>query len=180
MGAVTLLGVVLLGLLTIPLVVLQGVRARARRDVELIRDVRRRHRDSEVSIELTVEEVEAFERASRAGVNSGYRTARIIEKARQKKLSHATRQAAGPRSLQRATYALDALSTLVPKRISSEEIGDALEAIDRLMKAGRPKWFIYTKVATTYFWVLLHTLLHYAEQAAGIWATATGKGKDEE
>jgi hypothetical protein len=85
-----------------------------------------------------------------------------------------TRQA-GVRTIRQAEYALDLLSAFVPKRISNEEIGDAMEAIHHMVQNGRPKSFIYTKIATTFFWVFLHTALHYAERIAGIWKAATGK-----
>jgi hypothetical protein len=34
------------------------------------------------------------------------------------------------------------VKALYPRRLTDEEIGDALEAIRALVKAGRPKWFI--------------------------------------
>ncbi|WP_224361085.1 hypothetical protein [Hyalangium versicolor] len=83
---------------------------------------------------------------------------------------------AGSRTVERATYFLDLLSMVVPKRIANEEIGDAVELIHRMAKVRRPKWFIALKVATTYFWVGVHTLLHCAEQVAGIVSLARGKG----
>lgn len=46
----------------------------------------------------------------------------------------------------------------LPKRISDEEIGDALELIARFVAEGRPRRFIYLKIATTIFWVLVHTV----------------------
>lgn len=81
---------------------------------------------------------------------------------------------AGARTMRTATLALDLLSMLVPKRISNEEIGDALEQIHAMVKARRPRWFIYVKVVTTFFWVGVHTGLHYAERIAGIIGKATG------
>ncbi|MFP2905950.1 hypothetical protein ACLESD_13010 [Pyxidicoccus sp. 3LFB2] len=85
-----------------------------------------------------------------------------------------TSRPAGARSLHRATSALDFLGTLVPKRIANEEIGDALEQIHAMVKARRPRWFITIKVSTTFFWVAVHTGLHYAERVAGIIGKATG------
>lgn len=90
------------------------------------------------------------------------------------RLSHLLRPA-GPRTVEKAMYLLDIASALVPKRISNEEIGDALETIDRMQKAGRPKWLVYLKVVTTFWWVFLHTLLHYAERLVGILKLAAGE-----
>lgn len=82
---------------------------------------------------------------------------------------------AGPTTVRQAEYWLDLLSALVPKRIANEEIGDALEAIHRMVKAKRPKWFIYLKVATTCFWVGVHTVMHYARESAAILKAGAGK-----
>lgn len=84
----------------------------------------------------------------------------------------------GHPTVQRATWMLDLLSMWVPKRLASEEIGDALERINAMSAAGRPFWFIYLKVATTSWWVTWHSVLHYAERIAGIIGKATG-GKGE-
>jgi hypothetical protein len=81
---------------------------------------------------------------------------------------------ARPRTIRKAEHALDLLSSLVPKRIANEEIGDALEQIHAMAKARRPRWFIYLKVGTTFIWVTVHTGLHYAERIAGIIGKATG------
>ena len=86
--------------------------------------------------------------------------------------------AAGPRVVRKAACALDFLSAIVPKRIANEEIGDALEQIHAMATARRPRWFIYVKVATTFFWVAVHTGLHYAERVAGIIGKATGSKGD--
>ena len=83
---------------------------------------------------------------------------------------------AGPRTLGQATYFLDLLSALVPQRIAHEEIGDAIEVINKMITAGRPKWFVYLKVGTTFFWVGIHTLLLCGERVAGIVKIALGKG----
>ncbi|WP_426751695.1 hypothetical protein [Myxococcus sp. Y35] len=90
----------------------------------------------------------------------------------------ATTARSGPQTSHRATWILDLLSMCVPKRLASEEIGDALERINAMLAAGRPSWFIYLKVATTTWWVAWHSVLHYAERIAGIIGKATG-GKGE-
>jgi hypothetical protein len=79
------------------------------------------------------------------------------------------------RTVDRATYALDLLSSLVPSRIANEEIGDALEIIHQLTKAGRPMLSVYLRVATTFFWVLVHSLLFHAERVLGALKAATSE-----
>lgn len=86
---------------------------------------------------------------------------------------------AGTRTVARAEQSLDLLSALVPRRIANEEIGDALEVIQGMAKARRPRWFIALKVATTFFWVGVHTLLHCAERVAGIVKAVTGKSEKD-
>jgi hypothetical protein len=75
--------------------------------------------------------------------------------------------------------ALDLLSALVPKRIGTEEIGDALEFINRMMAKNKPSFLIYLKVITTFWWVILHAFLHYAERAAGIVKATVGVGSSK-
>lgn len=82
---------------------------------------------------------------------------------------------AGPRTIARAERWLDLLSALIPRRIVGEEIADAREMIHQMAQAGRPKCFIAIKVATTYFWLVVHTLLHFGERVAGIVKVVTGK-----
>lgn len=60
--------------------------------------------------------------------------------------------------LARASRALGLIELLVPKRIADEEIGDAMEVIVRMVDHGQPAWRVYLKVASTVFWVLLHTV----------------------
>jgi hypothetical protein len=89
----------------------------------------------------------------------------------------ATRKA-NTQSLATAEAAFAWLEAFVPKRIANEELGDALEFIGRMIDERRPRVLVRIKIATTCFWVLLHTGLHYSERVAGIWSTATGKNKD--
>ncbi|MFL5348514.1 MAG: hypothetical protein ACJ8AT_27275 [Hyalangium sp.] len=44
-----------------------------------------------------------------------------------------------------------------------------------MVKARRPKWFVCLKVTTTFWWVAVHTLLHYAARVVGIVKVVTGK-----
>jgi hypothetical protein len=48
------------------------------------------------------------------------------------------------------------------------------------LRARRPKFFIYLKVATTFFWVGVHTLLNSAKRVAGIVKAATDKSDDKD
>ncbi|NPC70034.1 hypothetical protein HPP05_09795 [Corallococcus exiguus] len=90
-------------------------------------------------------------------------------------LKEHTHRAAFYRSIERSRTTLNILSALVPKRVSNEEIGDALEFIARMEKERRSKWLVHLKVATTWFWVTIHTFLHYAERIASIFKGTTGK-----
>lgn len=84
----------------------------------------------------------------------------------------------GARTLDKATLALDVLSALVPKRIATEEIGDALEFIHGMKAKGRPAVLVFLKVVTTFWWVTVHTGLHFAERALGIVKAFVGLNKN--
>jgi hypothetical protein len=92
-----------------------------------------------------------------------------------RRLSRPTRA----RTLDKATLALDVLSALVPKRIATEEIGDALEFIHEMKAKGRPAILVLLKVVTTFWWVTVHTGLHFAERALGIVKAFVGLNKNE-
>lgn len=62
------------------------------------------------------------------------------------------------RALRRANRTFEIIELVVPKRISAEEIGDAMETIAFLISQGRPSWQIYVKVVTTVLWVLIHSV----------------------
>ena len=59
------------------------------------------------------------------------------------------------------------IELLVPKRLADEQIGDALEVIHRLARAGRPKWQIYLKAASAMFFVLLNTIREVSSSLLG-------------
>ncbi len=69
--------------------------------------------------------------------------------------------------LARATRWLKLAELLVPARLRQEEIGDALEVINRIVAAGEPGWGkrVVTKVISTFFWVLVNAV---RELAVGI------------
>jgi hypothetical protein len=50
------------------------------------------------------------------------------------------------------------VEALVPKRLANEEIGDALEQVQRFAEEGRSHWYIYLKFASSAFWILAHAI----------------------
>jgi hypothetical protein len=90
-------------------------------------------------------------------------------------------QPGGPQTLNRAQDCLNQLAKCVPKRIDTEEIGDALERVYGLVAEGRPSWIIYATVARVCSAVLMHTLRHGAEQLVGVLMKFTaGPGDDRQ
>jgi hypothetical protein len=67
----------------------------------------------------------------------------------------------------RAQRTFDVLGPYLPSRIANEQIGDALESIHEMVRAGAPKWKVQAKVARTLFWLLAHTGLELALGIAG-------------
>lgn len=61
--------------------------------------------------------------------------------------------------LPNAVHAIfDFVSLLVPRRLANEELGDALEVINREIAKRRPRWRIWLKVGTTLFWITINSL----------------------
>lgn len=58
----------------------------------------------------------------------------------------------------RAERTLSRLATLLPHRVRQEEIGDALEVIVALKKAGCPAFTLWLVVCSTIFWAVLNGL----------------------
>ncbi len=77
--------------------------------------------------------------------------------------------------IEQARKALDLLEALVPRRIANEEIGDAQEYIHRMVEARRPRWMIYVKVATTFFWTLTHSVLESLTRVASAMRGMSGR-----
>ncbi len=50
------------------------------------------------------------------------------------------------------------LELMIPRRIADEQLGDALEVVHQLVRAGRPRSHIRAKIAATVFWVLIHSI----------------------
>jgi hypothetical protein len=53
---------------------------------------------------------------------------------------------------------LELIGALVPSWIADEEIGDALEGLERELKTGSSAWQIRKMVATTIFWILVNSV----------------------
>lgn len=62
------------------------------------------------------------------------------------------------RAIRGARTVFSALALILPTRIADEEIGDALELINRLSREGRPLWQIYLETVTTVFWVSIDAI----------------------
>ncbi len=63
-------------------------------------------------------------------------------------------------ALRRASAIFDFVELVLPRRVATEEIGDAMEAIAALIRSGRPTWQVYVKVVATVFWLIVHAA-HY-------------------
>lgn len=63
--------------------------------------------------------------------------------------------------------ALQVVALLVPRRVCEEEIGDALELIQRLQALGAPRWQIRLKIASTVFWVLVNGVRYIVSAVRG-------------
>jgi hypothetical protein len=71
------------------------------------------------------------------------------------------------KTLDQACALLDSVELLVPPRIRDEELGDAREIVYRLVREGAPRWKIFLKVATTFFWVGVNTIREVIAGLAG-------------
>ncbi|HYO74583.1 MAG TPA: hypothetical protein VEU33_51765 [Archangium sp.] len=76
--------------------------------------------------------------------------------------------------LREAQRLFDALGTRLPRRISAEELGDALEALQQMVRAGQPKWRIQMRILSTLFWVSTHTVQDGVHALVGTETAATG------
>ncbi len=54
--------------------------------------------------------------------------------------------------------ALDLLACLMPERIATEDIGDAVEDLYRRIGSGQPAWRIRLKLMTTAFWIGINAI----------------------
>jgi hypothetical protein len=60
-----------------------------------------------------------------------------------------------------AMHIFEALGARLPKRISDEELGDALEALQKMIKEGQPRWKLHARILSTLFWVSAHSVQDY-------------------
>jgi hypothetical protein len=58
------------------------------------------------------------------------------------------------RALQRVESAFQLAELLVPRRICREELGDAMEVVQEILRDGRPIWHAYVKAVTTILWLV--------------------------
>jgi hypothetical protein len=71
------------------------------------------------------------------------------------------------RAAARVTRVFNFIELLVPRRLADEEIGDAMELIDRLALAGCPRWQIYLKAASAVLFVLLNAVREVSSSVLG-------------
>lgn len=62
------------------------------------------------------------------------------------------------RILKRILWVFDVVELFVPKRVASEECGDALEVITAGLRSARPPWRAYVKLVASLLWILLHAI----------------------
>ncbi|MCY1078026.1 hypothetical protein [Archangium lansingense] len=76
----------------------------------------------------------------------------------------------------------DSMGAHLPQRISTEELGDALEALQKMVKEGQPKWKIQARILSTLFWVSAHSVQDGVHAILGTETAATGNsgGKGQE
>lgn len=60
--------------------------------------------------------------------------------------------------LREAQRLFDAMGAHLPRRISTEELGDALEALQNMVREGQPKWKLQARILSTLFWVSAHSV----------------------
>jgi hypothetical protein len=61
-------------------------------------------------------------------------------------------------TVRRAEWGLALVGRFVGTRIANEEIGDALERMGRVARAGAPKWVLYAMAGVSTYWVLVHAV----------------------
>ena len=96
----------------------------------------------------------------------------------------ARKQAARPAALARlpdqaellleARRLFDAMGVHLPQRINAEELGDALEVLQRMVRAGHPKWRIQMRILSILFWVSAHTAQDGVHSLIGTETASTG------
>jgi hypothetical protein len=90
-------------------------------------------------------------------------------------LERETAKLRGARSLRAVDTVFTLISAVLPSRICRDEIGDAMEMINRYVQEGRSPWIVRLKVVTTIFWLLVNTV---REVAASFLKLKIGAGPD--
>jgi hypothetical protein len=81
------------------------------------------------------------------------------------------------RSLRQARTLLDLASFVLPRKITDETIGDAVEAIEKAAKEGVHPWKLQAKALICVFWAAVFTLREVGKPAAllaAIWRLLSG------
>jgi len=73
----------------------------------------------------------------------------------------------------------DAMGAHLSPRISAEELGDALEVLQKMVKAGQPKWKIQARILSTLFWVSAHSVQDGVHSLIGTETAATGNNSGQ-
>ena len=68
------------------------------------------------------------------------------------------RRVPAQRAMLSATRVFGFAEMLFNKRITNEEIGDALESLAKHLKGSNPVWWVYIKLVTTIFWLVMHAI----------------------
>jgi hypothetical protein len=63
-----------------------------------------------------------------------------------------------PPVVRRAERWLGFLGRFIDSRIANEELGDALERMSRVARAGAPAWVLYSMAGVSAFWALTHAV----------------------
>ncbi|HMJ09992.1 MAG TPA: hypothetical protein VK524_01240 [Polyangiaceae bacterium] len=71
------------------------------------------------------------------------------------------------RAYRRARGILGLVELLLPKRLREEDLGDALEVMDRLECHGAPRWQVVLKVASMVFWLSVKAIREVASSLLG-------------
>jgi hypothetical protein len=78
-----------------------------------------------------------------------------------------------------AARIFESLGAHIPKRVSDEELGDALEALHRMVKEGQPRWKLHARLLSTLFWASAHAVQDYLHHVAGAKTAALGSSRVE-
>jgi hypothetical protein len=84
--------------------------------------------------------------------------------------------------LLKALRLFDTIGAHIPERISDEELGDALEALHKMVQEGQPKWKIQARILSTLCWVSAHSVQDCVHEFVGMETAAAGSsnGKGNE